>query len=929
MKRAMLLLLTLGKFLYFLTLRIFAQKLPTEYLIRMRFFLFFSFCFLFLFSASAQTWQQLQDSAWAKFDNDAYEEAWSMAQEAYKKAEKLEAEQDTSYANLLNLLSQVAYFKVDYPTSAQFGEQEILLREKLYGKQHTRYGQAMMETAAAYYALRNYKRTEPLLQGTRAIYEAEYGKKNNDYATVLNYLGLLYNDMGNYKKAEKYYAEALAIREEILPNDHPSYGTSLHNMAGFYADREEYEKALTYFLKAIEIQEGVIAKNNGKNSYENYRSLTISLNSLAILYWNMDSLALAEETFERGLKLAGEQLSPRHRVHALILGNLAYLYEVLSKLTEAKALYFQSAERWRAVLGEESPRYTSQLFSIADVYRQEENYDSAEFCMQKSVGSMYAKMMDNFPVFNEKEKKLYFENHRYYYRNFARFALLRANLLPQKSLKKTQQNPKILGSLYNQQLALKGILLNASKKIRRRILHSQDSALIRKFKSWEGLREELADLQAGELSDDQAEKVKALEAKADILEKEISLASEDFQALYDPKVPRWEDIRDQLKPGEAAVEIIRVPFYYFSDSVHYVALIVHPETQTHPEAVLLSNKGKELEVKYLKYYQNAIAFKLEDEHSWEKFWQPLQEKLGDVKTLYFSPDGVYHQINLNTLKSPEEDKYLLELLDIRPLTSTRELAQTASVGKPAKNLALLFGRPAFQLAEKTAKTQSQKEFRRDLANASRSIRAFSQHVSDLPGTEKEVKTIEELLGKNQTLETKTYLGKEALEENVKASQSPRILHLATHGFFLSESDDALEPMLRSGIVLAGVTDFYQTQEMPKGKEDGVLTAYEAMNLNLDNTELVALSACETGLGVSVGGEGIYGLQRAFFVAGARSLLMSLWAVDDAATQELMTNFYSFWTAGNTKREAFRKAQAKLREKYPEPYFWGAFVLVGE
>jgi CHAT domain-containing protein len=129
--------------------------------------------------------------------------------------------------------------------------------------------------------------------------------------------------------------------------------------------------------------------------------------------------------------------------------------------------------------------------------------------------------------------------------------------------------------------------------------------------------------------------------------------------------------------------------------------------------------------------------------------------------------------------------------------------------------------------------------------------------------------------------------------------------------------------MRSGLLLAGC-------ENPKSEgEDGVLTAEEAMNLHLENTELVVLSACETGLGDVQNGEGVFGLQRAFQQAGAKTILMSLWKVSDEATQLLMSEFYSAFLNGKPKREAFKTAQLKLREKYESPYFWGAFVMVGE
>ena len=134
------------------------------------------------------------------------------------------------------------------------------------------------------------------------------------------------------------------------------------------------------------------------------------------------------------------------------------------------------------------------------------------------------------------------------------------------------------------------------------------------------------------------------------------------------------------------------------------------------------------------------------------------------------------------------------------------------------------------------------------------------------------------------------------------------------------------PLLRSGLLFAGVKNSFQPNFIVG--EDGILTAYEAMSLNLDQTDLVVMSACETGLGVISNGEGVYGLQRAFQVAGAKSVLMSLWKVSDEATQELMITFYKNWLEGNSIRKAFNSAQLSLISKYPNPYYWGAFVLVG-
>ena len=198
--------------------------------------------------------------------------------------------------------------------------------------------------------------------------------------------------------------------------------------------------------------------------------------------------------------------------------------------------------------------------------------------------------------------------------------------------------------------------------------------------------------------------------------------------------------------------------------------------------------------------------------------------------------------------------------------------------------------------------------------------------------------------KGKGWQTKTYTGGEALEERVKALRYPRVLHIATHGKFdknqemkyddrlmMGETTQRFEnPMLKSMLLMAGaVTTLNSNESTPYNVDDGLLTAFEAQNLYLDSTELVVLSACETGLGEVKNGEGVYGLQRAFIQAGARCLIMSLWRVPDQQTQELMVSFYTLWLSGKTKQQAFKEAQNEIRKKYKTPFYWGAFVMVGE
>jgi hypothetical protein len=233
---------------------------------------------------------------------------------------------------------------------------------------------------------------------------------------------------------------------------------------------------------------------------------------------------------------------------------------------------------------------------------------------------------------------------------------------------------------------------------------------------------------------------------------------------------------------------------------------------------------------------------------------------------------------------------------------------------------------------------------------SRDLTHTAFHFGRLPGTRAEGQAIANLLG------IPPWLDDIALEGRLKAiCRSPRILHLATHGFFLPDNrpepaSESLklgttfisaggrgrlagllpeDPMLRSGLALAGANTWLEGGNLPEEAEDGLLTAEDVTGLDLLATELVVLSACETGLGQVHVGEGVFGLRRAFVLAGARTLVMSLWKIPDEPTRELMEEFYRRLLAGDARAEALRQAQLALRGKYPAPYYWGAFICQGD
>ncbi|MFL5730115.1 MAG: CHAT domain-containing protein, partial [Cytophagaceae bacterium] len=439
------------------------------------------------------------------------------------------------------------------------------------------------------------------------------------------------------------------------------------------------------------------------------------------------------------------------------------------------------------------------------------------------------------------------------------------------------------------------------------------------------------------------------EELANELEKEFAAKSDFFAQVSGRKTITWKDIQARLKPGEAAVEIIRFNPYQ-SDTIGssvYIALILSPQTKAFPSGLSLGT-DKELEGKSFSYFINSVKHKLKDENSYAKYWAPLKaglEKEGAISKVYLSADGVYNKISMNALQNPASGQFLSDEIDIHLVSNTKILAEKKTSLVAKNKRCELYGFPDYSSSVATGAEEI------PVVAANRNtIDTLSRYfkggvIADLPATETEVKEISGIL-KGKGMDAQIYLRKEASEERLKNTESPLVLHIATHGFFMKDEEAGLQngkalsgdvlklqqnPLLRSGLLLAGVANSFKQKNNENyfAREDGMFTAYEAMNLDLSKTELVVLSACETGLGEIRNGEGVYGLQRALEISGARAILMSLWTVNDEATRELMVEFYKGWMETGNKREAFKKAQQKLKEKYKDPYYWAAFVLMGE
>lgn len=817
------------------------------------------------------------------------------------------------------------------------------------------YASTLVYLAQVYRQTEYINKVEPLLQEALSIQENILGGQHPDYLYTLGELGSYYQAIGQMNQAQDFFQKRLNLIADSLGRVHPSYAQALAKLANIFAYNPSQDAKTQEMLEEVTL---IYKENFGEQSLEYAQAL----NDLTRFYnqlgrrsqdasWHQKALELYPQINQITKTYYGE----KSVTYAINLLNLAVFYEYGQKFKLAERNYQQALEIIEKQLSPKHPKYFAAINNLALFYEKQGRYKEAAPLYLEAIENTLNLIRDNFPSFSELEKRSFYALNKPYFDNFLVFV---ANLhAQQETLDSSIDLAKILGKAYDLQLATKAMILNASYKIRNEIQKTQDQNLKAKYEQWKYTRDIISKYYTSEAYTNTQNLIKldSLEKLAQRLEKDIAQSLSSFQDEHPEELPHWQMIQQNLQAGELAIEMIQLNTAN-EDSI-YVALILSPETTSQPKLVSLKN-AQELDGKFFKRYRNYIRAQKTDALSYQKYWQPLKDKLNEmypdstspIKRIYFSPDGVYHLINLHTLYNRKNSRYLIDELEIIRLSNTKDLirsAETDTLPRP-NTRALLMGRPTYKIGEA--------QFQGWLKGP----------ILDLPGTEIEVKKIEAILKANQW-ENQTFLKLEATEENIKNINSPYVLHVATHGFFvevpppLSIPDTRLNPeklisdwdfdgedyvgrnpnavtqrsletyykrsvdaMLRSGIILAGVNNYAQSST-----NDGILTAYEAGSLNLDSTNLVVLSACETGAGQIQNGEGVYGLQRAILVAGAKSLLMSLWPVDDRATQKLMVAFYQEWLNGKSKREAFKAAQLKVRRETKYPYYWGGFVMVGE
>lgn len=493
----------------------------------------------------------------------------------------------------------------------------------------------------------------------------------------------------------------------------------------------------------------------------------------------------------------------------------------------------------------------------------------------------------------------------------------------------TLQRADIDTLLYNATLMSKGLLLNSEIEVKRLITAANDPATTALYDSLQLLYNERKQLS------DYNETYAQLNRDIEAGERKLVSLVKSYGDYTRNLTLTWHDVQAQLGSHAAAVEFVLSPIS--EDSLMYSALVLTSDAP--PQRVDLCSEQQLKAIPGEDLYSTPALAGL--------IWQPLAQTLQGIDTVYFAPQGLLYSTAIEYVPIDDNGTYIADRYTLFRLSSTRELA----ISRPPTPTpdAVLYGGLHYDADSTTVSTAN-----RQTANAAAfrsgpdwtSLRGGAT-LSDLQYTLAEVEDIAELC-RQQGDSCYTFKGNYGTEENFKrlSGTGRTLLHVATHGFYYTEQ--ALAPqgymnqllatlgnslsatedkaLTLSGLFLAGANQALTGTHLPIGQEDGVLTAQEISLLDLRNVDLVVLSACETALG-QMGGDGVFGLQRGFKKAGAHSLLMSLWKVEDQATRQLMTDFYRYWLGGKSKREALRMAQDNLRSQSFLSDDWAAFILL--
>ncbi|WP_164017451.1 CHAT domain-containing tetratricopeptide repeat protein [Pyxidicoccus trucidator] len=824
-------------------------------------------------------------------------------------------------------------------------EHALRIQEAALGRNHPEVARTLHSLARLYSVQGLSAQAEPLYESARRIQEEKLGREHPDVARTLSNLARLYSSQGFDARAEALHLRALHILKKSLGQDAPEVAWSLNNLANIYSRRGLYARAEPLHLGALAIMEKALG--------EKHPDLACALNNLALFYSSQGFYSWAEPLLTRALTLQETALGTRHQDVAKALNNLARLYLDQGLNDRAEPLLTRALDILEAAPGASHSEVARSTLSNlgwlrVDQHRLAEGVSllSEAFAIserrlrQEALSISESRLSSLLQQLRTEEERLY--------------SLLRAH-------------PEDAGV---RRLVLSAVLLRKGRSAEEladlsrtiyRDLGEKDRETFEQLRDVRARFAELSHEGPGTLSPaDHRRRLKELAEQGDALDAELAQRSAPLRALT--ALPPPEQIVDRvaaaLPSGGVLVELVAWldqplgPVAGTRESqglhrVHYLALVLFLDGSIRAvdlgTASRIDRAAKNLRAALAR---RDSGYKRSAQALYALAFQPLLPLLGKARRVYLAPDGQLGLVPFATLHDGQRS--LLDSFELSYLTSGKDLLPRADGVSPARSVIVLADPDLTSpLAASQVKTSSSTSRSTGLERFldTRGASVANPSWVPLPGTRQEAEALQRLMPQAQL-----FLGKEATRERLLGITTPGVLHIAAHGYFEEDATPVsgsravghfggfnggkwplpqADPLLRSGLVLAGARAPTPPGAARSQANRSLVTALELSGLNLWGTQLVVLSACDTGRGDVKLGQGIYGLRRAFIVAGAETVVTSLWKVNDDSTRLFMEEYYRFLLAGRGRTEALNLAMRKLRESRPHPYYWAPFIALGQ
>lgn len=870
----------------------------------------------------------------------AFQQAEGRYREALDILRAAAGERHPVVADALTELEALYRTAGDTARAEELFEQAMAIRREALGPRHPDVGASLFDLATYHATNAEHSAAERLLVEALDIWREAYGDRHPNVARALRNLAGVYWSTGDYARGEGLEKEALAIEREAFGDRHPAVADDLNALAATYEKTGALADAERVHLEALDIRREALGDRDA--------AVAESLNNLAVVYLNMGRLDEAARMSEEALDIRREVSGDRSQDAAFSMGTLGVIARYQGDYERAEALARGALDIARQV-GDRHPHVLHCLNDLAFVCVATGRIPEA-LDLLTQIGDIHdGYMRQVFATGSEKRRQAWLsriETSLHSYLSLVRIYL--------------SGEGDAVRSAFDLVLRRKGIGGEAVAAEREAVLTGRYPEQAARLRELALLRMEIA--QAGlagpgpEGRANHERRLEDLAARKEALEQDLASALPEVDLERRLRGADRRAVSQVLPPGSTLVEVIQCQDVEFLEIPtgptrpeprrRYLAFVL---PASRPEEVGMVDLGEAEPIdELIAAYRAEVTGEgstrgAHDEDPpfdrpagvghrlREAVFDPLVPHLDGHTRLFLAPDGDLTRLPYEVLPT-EDGARIVDDYTLSYLSTGRDALRFGAAAGGAASGALVAAAPDFDLG-------GGPDGERPSVPRSRDLDAGAIHFGPLLGTAEEGRGIGRLLG------VSPWLGDAVRESRLKAAPSPMILHLATHGFFLPNQVASLgdrgrvdgplqgvameNPLLRSGLALAGANTFLRGGALPPDAEDGIITAEDVSGLDLLGTELVVLSACETGLGEVRVGEGVFGLRRAFVLAGARTLIMSLWKVPDAQSSQLMQRFYRNLADGLPRAEALRAAQLEVAAEYPHPWFWGAFICQGD